>query len=189
MFGMELGLSVIKLDKTNIRRYLSDLLEVETLVHLKRGHRYSTELWGENQFLAELPGKFELSFGVVKSEKLIAFLICSETRPGVCHVHRVALHPKHPGDNIGSKLMFRSFVEWKNMPQYHMITGIIRADHRLSVPFAKRLGAQIADKPFMTSLFEQTGRSGVQLFDNYFVDEYGIRYVLIYILKEAREDG
>jgi hypothetical protein len=75
------------------------------------------------------------------------------------------------------------------MPQYHMITGIIRADHKLSVPFAKRLGARIADKAFMTSLFEQTGRSGVQLFDNYFVDEYGIRYVLIYILKEENEDG
>lgn len=183
---LDMALPIVKLNKDNMQRYLSDLLEVEQLVYQKRGHRYSTEEWGESQFLVDLPGKFDLSFGVVKGEKLIAFLICSASIPGVSHVHRVALHPKHPGDDIGTKLMLRAFLDWKNMPQYHMITAIIRSDHRLSLPLAKRIGAQIADKPFMTHAFEEMGRTGVQIYDNCFVDEYGIRYVLIYIVKETK---
>lgn len=182
--GKSMNLPVIKLDKANMQRYLPDLLEVESLVHRKRGERYSTELWGESQFLADLPGKFELSYGVLKGDKLIAFLICSSSKPGICHVHRVALHPKHPGDNTGTKLMFRSYLEWLNLPQYHTITAIIRADHKLSLPFVKRIGAQVADKEYMTRFFEETGKTDVRIYNQSFEDEYGIRYVLIYINKE-----
>jgi hypothetical protein len=71
--------------------------------------------------------------------------------------------------------MLRAFMDWQLMPQYHMITAIIRADHRLSVPLAKRIGAQIVDKPLMTRSFEEMGRTGVQIYDDCFVDEYGIR--------------
>jgi ribosomal protein S18 acetylase RimI-like enzyme len=184
MLGLDLN--VIKLDKANMERYLPDLLEIEHLVYLKRGHRYSTEEWGENQFLIELPGKFDLSFGVIWNSKLVAFMISSSSIPGMSHVHRVAVHPKYPGDNTGTKLMLRAFLEWQNMPEYQTFTGIIRADHKLSVPFAKRIGAQIADKSFMTSLFERIGRTNVHIFDNYFEDEYGIRYVLVYMQKEEK---
>ncbi|MDF2653091.1 MAG: hypothetical protein K0Q73_8896, partial [Paenibacillus sp.] len=59
------GYFMIKLDQENMQRYISDLLEVEQLVHQERGVLYSTELWDENQFLSELPGKFETSYGVV----------------------------------------------------------------------------------------------------------------------------
>lgn len=180
---LDKGLSVIKLDKENMERYLSDLLELEHLVYLKRGHLYSTEEWEERHFLAELPGKFDLSYGVVKENKLIAFLIVSEPIPGVCHVHRVAVHPKHPGHNMGRKLMLKVYESWKSMPQYKTITAIIRSDHKLSLPFAKLLGARIADKLYMTRQFTEMGRTDVQIFDDHFKDMYGISYVLIYIDK------
>lgn len=181
MFGN--GVSLIKLDKINFQRYLSDLLELEHLVFLKRGHLYSTEEWGEAQFLAELPGKFDLSYGILKENKLIAFLIVSEPIPGTCHVHRVAVHPKHPVDNIGRKLMLKVYESWKKMPQYETITAIIRTDHKLSLPFAKLLGAQVADKSYMTRQFKEMGRTDVQIFDDHFEDTYGISYALIHIDK------
>lgn len=182
---LDKGLSVIKLDKNNIQRYLSDLLELEHLVYLKRGHLYSTEEWGESHFLSELPGKYDLSYGVVKEDmdKLIAFMICSEPMPGVSHVHRVAVHPKHPGDNIGRKLMLQLYQEWNNMPEYKTLTGIIRTDHKLSLPFVKRLGAQIADKSYMTRHFQAIGRTDMQIFDDHFKDSYGISYALIHFDK------
>ncbi|MFC7678006.1 GNAT family N-acetyltransferase [Paenibacillus sp. GCM10028914] len=182
---LEKGLSIIKLDKNNMQRYLSDLLELEHLVYLKRGHLYSTEEWGESQFLLDVPGKFDISFGVVKEDlgKLVAFMICSEPIPGVSHVNRIAVHPKHPGDNIGRRLMLQLFKEWNNMPQFKTLTGIIRLDHKLSLPFTQKLGAQIADKSYMTHHFKQIGRTDVQIFDDHFKDRYGISYALIYFEK------
>lgn len=182
---LEKGLSVIKLDKNNMQRYLADLLELEHLVYLKRGHLYSTEEWGAREFLLDLPGKYELSYGVVKDDldKLIAFMICSEPMPGVSHVHRVAVHPKHPGENIGKNLMLQIFKEWKNMPEYKTLTAIIRTDHKLSLPFSKQLGAQIADKSYMTRHFKATGKGDMLIFDDHFKDKYGISYVLIFFDK------
>lgn len=180
---LEKGLTVIKLDKGNMQLYLSDLVELEQLVFLKRGHLYSTEEWGESHFLADLPGKFDLSYGIVKGNKLVAFLIVSEPFPGVCHVHRVAVHPKHPGNNIGRKLMLQVYESWKKMPEYRTITAIMRTDHKISLPFAKLLGAKVADKEYMTRQFQAMGRTDVQVFDNYFMDTYGISYALIHIDK------
>lgn len=182
---LDSGHSIVKLDRNNMQHYLSDLIELEHLVYLKRGHLYSTEEWGERQFLAELPGKYDLSYGIVKcdGDKLTAFLICSEPIPGVSHVHRVAVHPKHPGDNIGRKLMYKAYQDWKEMPQYKTFTAIIRTDHKISLPFAKRLGAKIADKSYMTRQFNEMGRSNVHIFDDHFQDDYGIKYVLIYLDK------
>ncbi|MGM1048186.1 MAG: GNAT family N-acetyltransferase [Bacillota bacterium] len=181
----EKGLSVIQLDKDNIQHYLSDLLELEHLVFLKRGHLYSTEEWGERHFLSELPGKFDTSFGVVKEDmdKLVAFTICSEPLPGLIHVHRVAVHPKHPGNNTGKKLMLTLYQKWNSMPQYKEITAIIRTDHKLSLPFVKKLGAQVADKSYMTHHFKQLGRTDMQIFDDHFKDTYGISYALIHFDK------
>jgi len=166
-----------------MQRYLSDLLEIERLVHAKRGDRFSTELWGESQFLSEQPGKFEISYGVLKGDKLTSYLICSVPLPGTCHVHRVAVHPKFAGDNDGRKLMYKAYQDWKNMPQYTKITAITRQDHKLTLPFAKLLGARAADKALMTQHFESLGKTDVQIFDEHFEDVYGIRYVLIYIEK------
>jgi GNAT superfamily N-acetyltransferase len=174
---------MIKLDRDNMQRYISDLLEVEQLVHQERGSLYSTELWDGNQFLSELPGKFEISYGVVKKDKLIAFLICSTPFPDMNYVHRVAVHPQYSGRKLGRKLMTKAYLEWKRMPQYNTITAVIRKDHKLSLPFAALLGARIADKPFMTRFFEARGKTDIQVLDDHFVDEHGIAYVLIYINK------
>ncbi|GGG14074.1 GNAT family N-acetyltransferase [Paenibacillus abyssi] len=177
------GLTVIRLDRDATLYYLSDLIEVEQLVYEKRGRLYSTEKWDESQFLLDIPGKFETSWAVVKGDKLIAFLICSTPYPEMNHVHRVAVHPLYAGRKIGRKLMIKAYLEWKNMRQYKTITAIIREDHRLSMPFARLLGARIADKAFMSRFFEGLGRKNVQLFDEHFEDEYGVRYVLIFIQK------
>ncbi|WP_127588338.1 GNAT family N-acetyltransferase [Paenibacillus koleovorans] len=181
---LDKGLTVIQLDEHQILTYLADLLEVEQRVYEERGHLYSTEVWGEEQFVSELAGKFDTSYGVVKEGRLIAFLICSSPLPGWNHVHRVAVHPDYAGKRIGRKLMIQAYMDWRKMSDYHTITAIIRRDHKLSLPFALLLGAKVADKAFMTEFFEARKKSDVVILDDGFVDSYGVKYVLVWIDKK-----
>ncbi|MEW9669176.1 GNAT family N-acetyltransferase [Ammoniphilus sp. 3BR4] len=177
------GLSLIKLNQDRFKQYLPDLLEVEEQSHQKWGNKFSNEMWDQSHFLSDLPGKFEVSYGVVAKNRLVGFVICSIPLPDTCHLHRLAVHPNYAGREIGKMLLAKVYENWLSNNQLKWGTAIIRTDHRASLPLAHHLGVNIADGPFLERYFQVRGKTSMKIFDDHFMDEDSIRYVLVYLKK------
>lgn len=177
------GLSLIKLNQDRFKQYLPDLLEVEEKSLQKWGNKFSNEKWDQSHFLSDLPGKYEASYGAIAEDKLVGFVICSIPFPDTGHLHRLAVHPSYAGKEIGKMLVQKAYHYWLSSHQLKWVTAIIRTDHRASLLIAEQLGVKIADGPFLKRYFQARAKTTITIFDDHFMDEDGIRYVLVYIKK------
>lgn len=68
------------------------------------GEAYSEERWGEAEFLAERPAKFELSMLALSGTAPAGFWIASLADAGRCHAHRVGVERAARGHGVGREL-------------------------------------------------------------------------------------
>lgn len=88
----ETTVRMIVLDRDRLRAALDDVLSIERAAHAELGDRYSHEFWGEEEFLRDVAGKWELSVGASLEGRLVGFLIAS-LGGEFGHFHRIAVHP------------------------------------------------------------------------------------------------
>lgn len=95
------NLLIKKIDKKYLIAHLGEFLEIVKDI--------PNEYWTKENFLSELPGKWDFSFYVSNSfEKLIGYIIVSDKIRCV-HIHKLMVHHDFRGKNIGHELL--SFLE------------------------------------------------------------------------------
>ena len=80
------------------------LRNLRTILKIDHSQFKGRETWEKENFLSELPSKFDLSLWAQDSGRLIGFLIASK-RENTCHIHRIAVDPSMTGEGIGSKMI------------------------------------------------------------------------------------
>lgn len=79
-----------------LMRYMQDLVDLDKYV--------SSLCWSEDNFLLELPGKWELSYLVISKNKIVAFVIAS-IKGTSYHIHRLGVDPGFQRQGIGRGLL------------------------------------------------------------------------------------
>lgn len=84
------------LDESKAKLTVLDLMKID--------HSAEWQGWSENQFLANLPLKWELSLVAKLDERVIGFLLASKKDAGA-HIHRFVVSKEERGHGVGSNLL------------------------------------------------------------------------------------
>jgi ribosomal protein S18 acetylase RimI-like enzyme len=63
------------------------------------------EYWTKEHFLKNLPLKWELSFVVWRSDKIVAYAILSQKAQNTVHIHHFMVKSEHRGEGLGSEML------------------------------------------------------------------------------------
>lgn len=72
--------------------------------------------WGPENFLAELPGKWALSFLAQEPSELVGFSISSTPPERTAHLHRIAVATDRRGSGIGRRLIEETLAALAPLP-------------------------------------------------------------------------
>jgi ribosomal protein S18 acetylase RimI-like enzyme len=86
-----------KLDK----EYLDD--HADEFLSLIKGWKFSE--WGKENFLYELPKKWDFSFAVFDGDNLAGFCIASNKIMDAYYIHLIFIAPSQRGKNLGKKMI------------------------------------------------------------------------------------
>ncbi len=84
------------LSKSEAKDYLPQLMAIDA--------KTPGQPWGQAQWLMELPGKWELSWVLLREAQPIGFLMASRKKSAL-HIHRLAVAAKERGKGIGMLLI------------------------------------------------------------------------------------
>jgi ribosomal protein S18 acetylase RimI-like enzyme len=76
---------------------------IKNYIHLIEGWKYSN--WKEENFMYELPAKWEFSFSVTIDEKLAAFCIASNKIKDAYYIHLLFISKNLRGKSIGKEMI------------------------------------------------------------------------------------
>lgn len=91
-------MEILPLTKQIVLQNIKELIEIDRNI-------VSDEKWDEQNFLIDLPGKWEKSFIVVEDNNIIGFIICSVKKSSILHVHRLSVKKEHQRKGIGTNLL------------------------------------------------------------------------------------
>ena len=75
----------------------------ENFIQLIKGWSYSS--WNKDNFMYELPLKWQFSFAVYESGKLLGFCFASNKIVGVYYIHLIFISPQSRGKSIGREMI------------------------------------------------------------------------------------
>ncbi len=94
---MKSDFAIHTLSAEYVRRHLDDLIAVAADV--------PGEYWAAENFLAELPGKWRLSFGFWREDRLIGYAILSERGARRIHLHHFMVAKAHRNSGCGKAML------------------------------------------------------------------------------------
>jgi ribosomal-protein-alanine N-acetyltransferase len=89
-------MKIVNLNEEMVLENMGYLIEIDKTI--------LDDPWAFDNFLMDLPHKWEFSLAVLENERIIGFLICSVKESNI-HVHRIAVSPEHHGNKTGCALM------------------------------------------------------------------------------------
>ena len=87
---------IVRLNKKMALGNIDRLIEIDEVVLDKP--------WTEDNFLVELPGKWEHSHVALEDTNIVGFVICSIKGENL-HIHRIAVSPEYQGRGVGTALV------------------------------------------------------------------------------------
>jgi len=128
-----LGYELLNANPDVLMRYMHDLLDLDKNI--------SPVCWSEENFMVEIPGKWELSYLVISRNKVIAFVI-SSIKEEPYHVHRLGVDPFFQRQGLGSGLLDLIYNQaMKN--SIHAITLKVAKTNDNALKFYKLKGFKI----------------------------------------------
>ena len=98
-------IQIIKVTRDYMIKNMDKFLAIE-----KNWINIGEESWREENFLFELPLKWELSFAAEKNDLIMGYLIGSEYNKGLSRIHKLIVDSQHHGSGIGKKLINQYFA-------------------------------------------------------------------------------
>ncbi|WP_169306554.1 GNAT family N-acetyltransferase [Cohnella pontilimi] len=179
------SVSVIPLGLDEIKHYMTDLLEIEGLIHQRMGPRYSVEQWNEENFCRRLTAKHECSWGILGSDSncVRAFLIGSRPSPDLQHIHRIATHPDFTRRGYSSMLLEQALTQWMLHESTRMITAIVNVQNLASIFMFRKSGFEILKGEALNHYLTEKSAVHPSISHDGFEDVHGIRYVVLFRRK------
>jgi ribosomal protein S18 acetylase RimI-like enzyme/O-antigen ligase len=131
----DLRTRILPLTSSKARRYLDRLMAVDATT--------MGEPWGPEQWLLDLPGKWESSWFILRAHKPIGFLIASRKESSL-HIHRLATAANERHRGFGTKLL-RIAARRAQAKGCLLITLKIDSRNEGAIRFYRRLGFRISD--------------------------------------------
>ncbi|MBL7849455.1 MAG: GNAT family N-acetyltransferase [Cyclobacteriaceae bacterium] len=127
-----MSLSILPMTKEFLRSNIEEFLKVDEVI--------GRDFWIIDNFLVELPEKWELSFMALNGGLLVGFLIASRKITSI-HIHRLAVRSQWQSKGIGETLIRRLFEEtrYAHLP----ITLKVDTHNARAVSFYIRLGFSV----------------------------------------------
>lgn len=92
-------MTIKTLTKSQLVKNLEAILKIDN-EQMGKG----VEVWSKDNFLSELPKKYQLSRIVLENSNCLGYLIAS-LRHNVCHIHRIGVRVSYTGLGIGSAMI------------------------------------------------------------------------------------
>lgn len=91
--------------KLQLLDILPELIEARPAMFLAVAEDVPGEYWALENFLAELPMKWELSFAVAVDDRIVAYSVISQKSDTHCHLHHCMVHREFRGLSIGGLML------------------------------------------------------------------------------------
>ena len=146
---------IVRLSRELCRERVAALVALDAALRREMGERYSTEDWGEENFVRELPGKWELSHLAEEEGATRGFWIASD-RGAWVHIHRVGVAATHRGRGLGSLLFAACRERAEGLGRPHF-TVCLAAGNEAAHAFYERLGFHPASPQTLQGFLAGTG--------------------------------
>lgn len=159
-------MKIIYLTKENINKYVQRLIDIDGTYSSLESGKYSREIWSEENFMRDLPGKWENSFVVVDENIICAFAICSKSDSKTLHIHRLAVCSEYKGGIASNMLM--SAIE--GGVQADRITLIVSTENVSAVHYYRRHGFEIISGDELDFFIYKREIHAYHVGDDYYID-------------------
>ncbi len=131
---MEIGIT--PLTKAEIIRQMAQILLLDQII--------VGEKWVEENFLVELPDKWQLSFQAQAGDLIAGFLIASRKMRAI-HIHRLVVGNRLQNMGVGKRLV-NSLIETSKERGMECITLKVLNTNKNAIEFYKKLGFKLKDR-------------------------------------------
>jgi ribosomal protein S18 acetylase RimI-like enzyme len=131
-----LGYELLNANPDVLMHYMQDLLNLDKCAF--------SVCWNEENFLLELPKKWELSYLVISKNKAISFIIAS-MKEKMYHIHRLGVAPGYQRQGIGYGLLNILTNQAAN-DSIHSISLKVAKDNENAIKFYELNGLKIAGR-------------------------------------------
>lgn len=172
------------LTKTEIAKYLIDLVILDNSIREEIGLRYGNVIWDEFNFLKDIKGKWEFSQIAISKldEKLSGFIIASEMLPNEIHIHRFAVRHNSRRIGVGS-LLVNKLLEIAIEHRIKRITVEVSRLNTDAISFYQRFNFVCLSQEELIS-YASKRKQGIQLIKNFTREPDGCEF---YILQRGIE--
>ncbi|HRJ30850.1 MAG TPA: GNAT family N-acetyltransferase [Cyclobacteriaceae bacterium] len=123
------------MSKEMLQNNIGQFLEVDRVI--------GRDFWAIDNFLIELPRKWQLSFVAFDDDLLVGFLVASEKNASI-HIHRLAVRREWQSKGIGEALV-RGLIECMRHERLPITLKVDTLNSR-AVSFYARLGFSVVQK-------------------------------------------
>lgn len=159
------------LNKRSILKYMNALIDIDRNILQSYGNRFSSERWEAENFLLDLPGKWELSLVALTKEKVVGFCICSFYNDDKCYAYRVVVAEDHKRKNIGKKMIFSLFEKCKAKKIKNIIVEV-NIENVPALQFYNKMGFEIIESDELIRYLIKKGKFNSSCISgNYFAEK------------------
>jgi GNAT superfamily N-acetyltransferase len=164
------------LSEETVQTRLDEILEFERMLYSQLGTRYSHVVWGRNEFLLLLPGKWELSKVAVDDHgALIGLWIASHDGVEDLRGHRGGVRREWRHTGIWRALFEQIYADGKNLGLKYM-SHTVNADNPGAVAAWQALGFRILEGEELEAFRLRRGRDDDRIEDSRLVSPDGHAY-------------
>ena len=158
------------LNKQLTTKMLNTLIDIDQKILQRFGNLFSSESWDENNFLLDLPGKWELSFIALFDDRPIGFCICSLLDDDKCYIYRIAVSEEYKGRNIGKQMLFTLFKKCIERGVKKVVLEVNK-ENTLALGFYNKLKFRIIEKDdLLDYLVKREKLDTSHIVSNYFAE-------------------
>lgn len=132
-------LKIENLDSSKIKYHITELIRIDKSIREVMGADYSLEEWGCDNFLLDIPGKWEFSFIATKNNILIGFIIVSQPDSKWLHINRVAVSSEMQHKGIG-RILIKQLISNAENNSINKITLFVNGNNINGLHFYDSLG-------------------------------------------------
>lgn len=129
-------IEVMPLSKSEMIRNIEKILLLDQVI--------VGEEWIKDNFLAELPEKWQFSFQAYAEDLMAGFLVASRKEHAV-HIHRLAVGNQHQNMGVGNRLM-NALINESRGKNIESITLKVLHSNIKAIEFYKRLGFKLRNR-------------------------------------------
>ncbi len=121
------------------KNFLSERIDAFIEIDKVIGH----ELWGQENFLSEMPDKWDLSLVALFNDELIGYLIASRKELSI-HIHRLAIDQQFQSAGVGKSMVSKLVTKaklWK-LP----ISLKVHYENLHAIAFYQKIGFKVVGK-------------------------------------------